>query len=130
MTMMSELGTYLAANGGGVVVGTDLFYGTMPTSPAVCASFVEYEGRGYVRRQGGARCEMARMQLLYRAESYEAAVAAIRTMAFVLDNVVNLTLSGTFYQRVEALQPPFFLERDANDRFVFAVNFEITREST
>lgn len=127
---MSELGTYLAANGGGVVVGTSLFYGTMPSAPATCASFVEYEGTGFVRRQGGARCERARMQVLYRAETYTAGLAAIRTIMSVLDGIVNATLGSTFYQRVEALQPPFFLERDDNDRFVFAVNFQVTREST
>lgn len=128
MTMMSELGTYLAASTA-LVVNTDLFYGTMKTEPAECASFVEYQGRGYVKSNGGGgKTEIPRMQVLYRAETYDAGITGIRAIAAVLD-VDNVTMGSTFYQRVEPLQPPFFLERDDNDRFVFACNFEITRES-
>ena len=126
--MIEELGAYLEANGGGVTVGTDLFYGNMPTEPSVCSALVPYEGAGFHRRQSGGRCEINRVQLVHRAETYDSGIAAIRTMGEVLDGIVNETLGTSFYQRVEMLQPPFYLERDAADRYVFAVNFQVTRE--
>jgi hypothetical protein len=46
-----------------------------------------------------------------------------------LDAIVNEAISGTFYLRVAALQPPFLLERDANDRWIFAVNFGATKHT-
>ena len=44
-----------------------------------------------------------------------------------LDGVVNQTINGTSYVRVAALQSPFFLEFDDNKRYLFAVNFTVTK---
>lgn len=132
MTLLADLGEYLEDNGGGVVVGTSLFYGTMPPTPDACGVLIEYEGRGMLRRivDDGAQTEMPRVQLVYRSTTYTEGMTAIRTMWALLDAIVNTELGTTFYQRVSAIQPPFYVERDGNDRFLFAANFEVTRESS
>jgi hypothetical protein len=44
-----------------------------------------------------------------------------------LTAIVNTTISSTPYYRVQALDEPIFMGRDANDRVLFAVNFQVTK---
>jgi hypothetical protein len=71
--------------------------------------------------------EQPRFQLLVRAADYEAGRNLIQSIWNVLDAIVNRNVNGTFYQRVAALQSPFMLERDANDRWIFIANFQASK---
>jgi hypothetical protein len=112
----------------------DLFLGTLPSNPTLCCALAEYagepplrtqnEGHAHSSAQGGER---PRVQLLCRATDYEAGRSLIQSILGVLDAIVNQTILGTFYLKVAAVQPPFLLERDQNDRWIFAVNFAVTK---
>ena len=113
---------------------TDLFLGGLPPEPSECCALVEYggepplrtqnEGAAHSSAQGGER---PRFQLLCRATNYEAGRSLIQNIWHVLDAIRNETISGKFYQRVAALQSPFLLERDGNDRWIFVANFAVTK---
>ena len=45
-----------------------------------------------------------------------------------LADIVNSTLSGTRWLRATPVQPPFLLERDKAERFVYALNVTVVRE--
>lgn len=114
--------------------GTDLFLGGLPSDPSECCALIEYGGEPPLRTQneGAARSsaqggERPRFQLLCRAADYETGRSLIQSVVDELDGIVNETIGGTFYLRVAALQPPFLLERDGNDRWIFAVNFAVTK---
>lgn len=114
--------------------GVDLFLGTLPSDPSLCCALIEYggepplrtqnEGAAHSSAQGGER---PRFQLLCRATDYETGRSLIQSIWEVLDAIVNEEIVGTFYQRVSAVQQPFLLERDENDRWVFVANFTATK---
>jgi hypothetical protein len=115
--------------------GTDLFAGGLPSEPIECCALVEYGGEPPLRNQtDGAAHQSAqggerpRFQLMCRSADYETGRNLIQQMWADLDGIVNETLSGIFYQRVAALQSPFLLERDQNNRWIFIANFVATKE--
>jgi hypothetical protein len=114
--------------------GTDLFSGGLPPTPSECCALVEYGGMDPLRTQNEGAvpssaqgAEQPRFQLLVRAADYEAGRNLIQSIWNVLDAIVNRDVNGTFYQRVAALQSPFMLERDANDRWIFIANFQASK---
>lgn len=131
--VLEDLGVYLEGLAL-VTVGTNLILGHLPASPIVCCALLEYGGDPPLRNQseGAARSgaqsgERPRIQLLCRSESYVAGRSLIQSIWEALDGVVNQTINGTSYVRVAALQSPFFLEFDDNKRYLFAVNFTVTK---
>jgi hypothetical protein len=71
--------------------------------------------------------EMPRFQLIVRSTDYETGRNLIQSIWNVLDAIVNRDVNGTFYQRCAALQSPFMLERDDNDRWIFVANFQVSK---
>ena len=115
-------------------LGTDIILGYMPASPSLCCALVEYTGEEPMRNHnegaaglGAQSGERPRFQLLCRAESYETGRSLIQDIWQHLDAITNENLSGTFYVAVRALQSPFLLRRDENNRYVFAANFAVTK---
>lgn len=116
--------------------GTNLFAGGLPPDPVLCCALIEYGGEPPIRTQneGAAHSsaqggEQPRFQLLCRAATYSTGRSLIQQIWHVLDAIVNEEIQGTFYQRVAALQSPFLLERDANDRWIFICNFTASKET-
>lgn len=112
----------------------DLFSGVMPPEPIVCCALMEYGGEAPLRTQneGAAHSsaqggERPRFQVLCRATDYDTGRSLIQSMWHVLDAIVNEEINGVFYQRVAAIQSPFLLERDDNDRWIFVANFQASR---
>ena len=131
--VLEDLGVYLEGLAL-VTVGTDLILGHMPSSPKVCCALLEYGGDPPLRNQseGAARSgaqsgERPRIQLLCRSDSYVTGRGLIQSIWEALDGVVNQTINGTSYVRIASLQSPFFLEFDENKRYLFAVNFSVTK---
>jgi hypothetical protein len=127
----------LAAHVEGLAIvtrGTDMFLGRLPTEPSECCALVEYSGDPPLRNQseGAARSgaqsgERPRVQLLCRATDYDTGRSLIQSIWQALDGIVNQTVNGTFYVRVSAINSPFFLMRDDNERWIFAANFSVTK---
>jgi hypothetical protein len=71
------------------------------------------------------------VQLLSRSTSYKTARSRAQTAYTLLDGVAgkNLpTATGTRYLEITAVQAPFFVSRDSNDRYIVSVNFETWKQ--
>jgi hypothetical protein len=74
--------------------------------------------------------ELPRVQVLSRDLGYVPARAKAVQAIEALDWLINTTVGGTKYHHVQALQrPPFLLQIDTNNRFVFATNFQVTKQA-
>lgn len=129
--LLDAIASHLQANAIGTV-GTDLFKSFLPDSPDAAVAIFEYTGRASDKAFGNPNVlvENARFQILVRsardnvANAYATARTKAQTICTLLDGVGNLTLSGVVYLYIEALQPPFFLQRDDNTRSLIACNYE------
>jgi hypothetical protein len=133
MGMLTELVDYLETLGLSLTEGTNIFKGVLPSTAIDAGSLVEYDGLGMVKRQtetGSTLCEMPRLQLMWRSTNYETGMAKIRAIWKALHTVSNTTIGSTFYQRIESDAPPFHMGKDENGRYLFAVNFTVTREAS
>lgn len=131
--LLDEIGAYLETEHSGVVVvGTNMFLGYLPGEPDSCSALLDYEGQELLASQNddGAETEQPMLQLIVRESTYLAAATLCRTLTKTLLRIKNQTIGSTFYQRIKANQSPFQLDRDGNDRVMFAVNFSVTKEMT
>lgn len=131
MGLLDDLGGYLDTQLGSLTAGTNLFYGRLPDDPDVCVALVEYGGEPPVSVMGATVfpvVEQPRLQVLTRAAGYASASSLAVSVWAVFEGVVNSTIGSTRYHRVAGLQNPFPLERDSQDRVVFAQNFKVSRE--
>lgn len=53
----------------------------------------------------------------------------VYTLLDGLAGVVLSTGSGVTYRSIDAVQSPFFLQRDSNDRDIYAVNFNVEKST-
>lgn len=128
--LLDALAAHLTANG--IATGTSIFTSQMADSPDFAIGIFEYPGRASDKAMGNPNVliENARFQILVRSarEGVAGAYSTARTKAesiyTLLDGVGGLTLSGVDYLYIEALQPPFFLEKDQNNRSLIVTNFE------
>jgi len=132
-TILTDLGTYLdgaTIATADLTLGTNLFLGREPADPDTCVTLYESAGRAPADMMGdGTAPALARpgVQARVRAASYSTATSLADDVWQALSKISNDTLSGTVYQRVQALQSPFGLERDDRDRMIFVANFAVDR---
>ena len=72
-----------------------------------------------------------RVQVICRSTSYTTARTNTQTIYDLLDGVANRKLptsTGTLYVSIEAVQAPFSLGRDENDRWLISTNYQIERD--
>src|SRR4051794_20997088 len=112
MGVCEELATKLAAGGLGTVA-TNIFVGVMPETPDLCTALFEYAGLPPDRLFGNTvAAEDPRVQVLCRATTYSAARTRAKAVFDILSDLGAITLSGTRYHTMSALQSIFFLKRD------------------
>lgn len=102
-------------------------------APDTLAVLYETPGRGngYSFSTGAAATveyESPSLQIISRSSSYATARSRAQTAYTILDGLAGQTLSGTLYLDFAAVQPPFSLGRDRNDRYLCAVNFLVRKE--
>ena len=132
MALLDDLGTYLAAQVPSLTVGTNLYLGRMPDDPDTCVALYEYSGDDPVSVMGSdgmPPVEQPRVQVAVRAAGYSTAHDLAYTCWTSLEAVLNETLTATRYHRVSAIQSPFPMMRDAQDRVVFAQNYQVIKET-
>lgn len=129
MTTLVDIATYLDAQQASLTLGTNLFLGRMPDSPDTCVVLYEYGGSAPDNTMGGGLpvLQNPSVQIAVRAVLYASAESLINLCWGTLEGIVNMSLSGTRYNRVTAIQSPFVLERDSQDRVIFVQNFNVTR---
>ena len=130
MATLDEIGTYLETQGVGTQA-TDLFLRSAPDTPDACVAVLEYGGAPPVPKMGNTPgaviLERPRIQVRARAATYTAAETKAKAAWSALHWFVG-TLSGTVYYKIEALQSPFLLERDENNRFIVGFNCQIEKD--
>lgn len=127
MSMLTDIHTYLAANG----QSSNLFIGHLPSSPDVVAALFQYQGRppASVLERTSIRRERPGLQVQVRSAPNAYADAEARSYAiYALLQVANGTLGSGYYQQVEPLGSPFLLARDANGRAVIACNYLVSKD--
>jgi hypothetical protein len=129
VTTLVDIATYLDAQQASLTLGTNLFLGRMPDSPDTCVVLYEYGGSAPDNTMGGGLpvLQNPSVQIAVRAVLYASAESLINLCWGTLEGIVNMSLSGTRYNRVTAIQSPFVLERDSQDRVIFVQNFNVTR---
>ena len=130
MALLDELGTYLDAQVASLTLGTNLFLGRLPDDPDTCVVLYEYGGDAPVNTMGSDAMppvERPRIQIMTRATGYSSARTLSLECWTAIEAVLNESLSGTLYHRISANQSPFPLERDSQDRVLFAQNFRVMK---
>ncbi len=75
--------------------------------------------------------ERPSFQMLSRSTTYTTARAQAQTAYTLLDGLADRNLptaTGTRYLQITAVQSPFFVNRDENERFIVSVNFDAWKE--
>ena len=133
--ILNDIAIYLEGNST-LVLGVDLTLALMPENPNTVTTIYETGGSGPLNAfstGGGTRVyEQPSIQIITRSTSYQTARNIQETVFTVLDGVNNQafpTTSGTHYGSIDAVQSPFPLGRDKNNRFKVGVNFDVLKVS-
>lgn len=130
--LLDEVAAFIVADGH-ATLGTNLFLGSMPAKPDVALSLHEYPGGppDFVFGTAGVAHEYPRVQVKARGAAADYAGPRRWLEAVYQDlaeRVQSATSTGTRYLDLSPVQPPFPLERDESNRWVFAVNFVAMKE--
>lgn len=130
---LADVMTYLSTAGLGLTLGTNLFGSYLPDQPDQCVAIFEYPGSPSDFTMGSGVLpvvEETRFQVMARDVEVNYAVneLLIQSIYRSILTVINVTLSGTWYQRWEAIQAPFFLHRDEKVRVHHVLNFMSCRQ--
>ena len=119
-----------------LVLGVDLTLAFMPENPNTVTTIYETGGSGPLNAfstGGGTRVyEQPSIQIITRSTSYETARNIQETVFVALDGVNNQTVPSTgsvHYGSIDAVQSPFLINRDSNNRFKVGVNFDVLKST-
>lgn len=76
---------------------------------------------------GNARVERPRIQVVVRGDGYAATRAKANNIFRSLDGFRTRTINGTTYHWMQAVQSPFQMEPDANNRVRIGFNLDIMK---
>lgn len=128
MNLIYDMACHLQAQGAGTI-GRDLFLSRFPASaPDGAISLYEYAGEPVNRMD--RKFASLRLQVICRAPDYDVALVKAQQVAEILQHIGNtdlgvpaLEINGTRYFQLFALQYPFPLKDDEQDRMYFAQNY-------
>lgn len=125
--LLDDLKSYLVAQG----IATGIIQlGEFQPTPDTVLALRETGGFPLEHTMAGAAImEEPTVQVVARAMNYQPAETLIRQVYRLLDGLRNKTINSVLYHWVVALQPPFYLDRDDNQRYVLAFNIHIKRET-
>jgi len=133
--LADDLAYYLSSGGLGTV-GTSVFWDELPDNAATGVVVADTGGIFPVHTMSSgpsgigtaaARLERPRVQVMSRAPTYASARALIQDAFNLLDGLQDRTLNGVRYAWVSAVQSPFSMGRDKNNRSRFACNFDVVK---
>ena len=124
--LLEEIGNYLQGENIGIL-SDSIFLGELPNEPDNCIAIYEYAGQppefGY-----GVEIDKPGLQIRVRNISYPDGRQKIQDIQNVLHKCRNITLSGTHYTSIFAIQGITPLGQDGNNRIEFVQNFKIIKE--
>lgn len=130
--VVDDIASLIATDGFGTL-SVDLFRGDLPPSPDGVAAVNEYPGGAAVTFFGTRSInERPRVQILVRGVAYDSQTPRLRIERIyqALMDRGAFTVNSTRYMALEPVQPPFPMGKDDNKRWVYAVNFAVTKERT
>jgi hypothetical protein len=114
------------------VTASNMFIGLMPSSPDQCVTLYEYAGSPpyEVMVDNDATLERPSVQVITRASrnDYPAARALIESVRDNLTGIVNETISGVTFLRVNQISSINALGSDDNDRPRFSLSLQVVVE--
>ncbi|MCL6611179.1 MAG: minor capsid protein [Peptococcaceae bacterium] len=121
--LIRDIAQILQTNGIGAL-GVDIFLGQLPASPD--NAVVLYPTGGFAQDLPLPDVKMT-AQVLVRDKSYQAGYERIWRIFNLLDGGESRFIEAPSGRKMvaQAMQPPFFLERDENGRSVFVFNVSI-----
>jgi hypothetical protein len=126
--MLEAIGTQLQTAGVGTL-GSTLFLSTMPETPDACVAVYEYEGMqpDFTMGAGLYAIQRPRIQVKARGvrEDYPGTRDKANAARDTLSAIVNQTLSGIRFIRIEPSGSTMPLGLDQNDRPMVVVNFQV-----
>ncbi len=139
MPFLTDLASYIETNTTGLTIGGTT--GTIglaqmhDTQPATMIGLYETGGPGpaYVfstDTKAGRAYEQTTLQVLSRSTAYATAAANARRVYTALSGVTNTTINSLRYLSITALQTPFDIGHDSNNRAVVSCNYLVTRDTT
>lgn len=129
--LLSDIVDYLSS---GSIGTSSIFYGTMPPSPDVAVAVYETGGTASVHAFNGsagrAKEENPRIQVVTRAtaDDYDTARVIAHRAFKLLDGLPSRSINGVAYKWGAAVQSPFLLGRDEQNRVMIACNYDIAKE--
>jgi len=128
MSAAFDVATILANLGMGTMAG-NLFVNRMPDTPDVCTTVYEYGGKPTDFAMGSSvAVEHASLQIAVRNTSAQAGYEAIYAMYRQLDGHMGGVVNGTTYFLMTAMQPPFKLAEDEENRVKFVFNLAVRKD--
>jgi hypothetical protein len=132
MPFLDEVAAKLVAAGVGTL-GANIFLGSkavIPPDDGPYLSLIETGGTGPTRvhNEATAHTQRPTAQIVARAKSYSVARAKVKEAYDALDGLFNVTLSGTFYQKITARQEPTDIGLDAASRPMIAFNVDAEKQ--
>lgn len=119
--MLEEVKAFLNVNTVAVVLAT------MPDEPDDRVCLYEYGGPAPEFSHNGQSWENLRLQVVSRSKDYLNARTKAQQVYDLLNGQANLDIGGAQYLWIAALQSPFALGQDENNRHRVVINFELAR---
>jgi hypothetical protein len=108
-------------------ITTTIYKGRLQDRPNDAIALLETGGQPAIHAMstgpGNALFERPSVQILRRSTSYNTARAEMNTIHNLLDGVTQRTINSTRYSMIQAVQPPFAIDRDSADRAMLSCNF-------
>ena len=133
--ILDDVAKYLSTTVTALTLGTNLTKGFMPDSPDTVVTVFEtggYRPTHFLTTGVQTRVyENPGIMVHARSTDYQTARNQADSVFTTLDGINNRMLPTTsgprHYVSIDAVQSPFSIGRDKNDRFVFSVNFDVTK---
>lgn len=132
---MTDAGTafalYLASEGFGTA-GVNIFANNRPSKPSAVVVCTEYGGSAPDMPMGGGRASLTHpgLQITVRgssSEDYDVVHARAMGMWEIIHQLTEITLSGDRYVSVTPTDQPALINKDDDERLLFAMNFDLVR---
>ena len=113
----------------GLVFATNLFIGREPATPDNCVIVFDIPGESpLLNLDGSGDYYYPGVQVRVRDNDYLTGWDLIHNILVLLHGIHNEVWNGTTYELIEAVDDPFLLDWDENNRARFIVDFKIQRK--
>lgn len=112
----------------GLVFGTNLFVGTMPTTPDSCVGLYDTGGPPPDEMISGLFYPTFQVRVRGAVGGYKTAYELAQSIRDNLHQRTGEAINGVTYVHIFATTDVLYIGKDENDRPLFSVNFRTTKE--